>query len=150
MLYLLLDAGSDTYAVATASLAGVVPCAALKSAPATPPAVAGILNFHGRPVPVVDCGLLLAGSPSRIRFSTRIILTHIGIGDPRRTLGLMAENVTDVRSFEESDFVEPGARADGFPCAGRVAEFGGRWIQRLHAESILPPEVWASIEARDA
>jgi len=150
MLYLLIDAGNDIYAVASASVVEVVPCAALKSAPSAPPAVAGILNFRGRPVPVVDCGILLAGSPSRIRYSTRIILENLVIGGCPRMIGLMGENVTGVRSFEESDFVEPGARAGGFPCAGRVAALGDRWVQRLHVESILTADVWESLEAEDA
>lgn len=145
MLYLLLDAGSDTYALATAAVAGVVPYAALKSAPGAPLAVLGILNFRGQPVPVVDCGVLLAGRRCPLRFSTRIILQRLDIGGRERLLGLVGENVTRVQAFEESDFVEPGARAADFPCAGRVAEFGGQWIQRLHPESFLTAEVWATL-----
>ena len=73
MLYLLMDAGSDTYAVASASVVEVVPCAALKSAPGAPPAVAGILNYRRGPVPVVDCCVLLSGNPCPILFSKKIL-----------------------------------------------------------------------------
>jgi len=145
MLYLLMDAGSDTYAVASASVAEVVHCAALKAAPGAPPAVAGILNCRGLPVPVVDCGVLLAARPSPVRFSTRIILLRLKIGGRERVLGLMGENVTRVQGFEESDFVEPGARARDFPFAGRVASLGDRWIQRLHMESVLTDDVWEAL-----
>lgn len=150
MLYLLMDAGQDTYAVASASVVEVVPCAALKSVPAAPPAIAGILNLRGSPVPVVDCGLLLGGHPCRIRFSTRIILYRIPIGGRDRILGLMAENVTRVQPFGEEDFVEPGARGPGFPTAGRVASLDGRWVQRLHPESILTEELWEALTAEEA
>jgi len=142
MLYVLLDAGTDTYAVASATVVEVVPCAALKSAPGAPPSVAGILNYRGGPVPVVDCGFLLAGRQAPVRFSTRIILQRLVIGGRGRVLGLMGENVTRVHSFEESDFVEPGARAADFPFAGRVAALGDRWVQRLHMESVLAEDVW--------
>ena len=145
-----MDAGADTYAVASDSVVEVVPCAALKSAPSAPHAVAGILNFRGKPVPVVDCGTLLAGHPSRILFSTRIILQRIVIGGRERVLGLMGENVTRVQEFEESDFVEPGARAADFPCAGRVAALGDRWVQRLHVESVLTGDVWETLTAEEA
>ena len=150
MLYLLMDAGTDTYAVASASVVEVVPCASLKSAPGAPIAVAGILNYRGRPVPVVDCGILLAGPPAPVRFSTRIILQRLEIGGRERVLGLMGENVTRVQAFEESDFVEPGARAADFRCAGRVAALGDLWVQRLHMESVLTEDVWESLTSEDA
>jgi len=145
MLYLLLDAGPDTYALATASVVEVVPYAALKSAPGTTAAVLGILNFRGQPVPVVDCGILLAGQRCPPRFSTRIILQRVDLGGCERILGLVAENVTRVHAFEESDFVEPGARAADFPHAGRVAAHDGHWVQRLHPESVLTAEVWETL-----
>lgn len=150
MLYLLLDAGTDTYAVASAPVVEVLPCAALKAAPCVPPALAGILNFGGRSVPVVDCSILLTGHPCPVRFSTRIILQRLEIGGSERLLGLMGENITRVHAFEENDFVEPGARAQDFKCAGRVAALGDRWVQRLHPESILPADVWESLTTEDA
>jgi len=128
----------------------VVPCAALKSAPGAPQAVAGILNYRGGPVPVVDCGVLLAGNPCPVHFSTRIILQRLAIGGRDRVLGLMGENVTRVQEFEESDFVEPGARAADFPFAGRVAALGDRWVQRLHIESVLTEDVWETLTTEEA
>lgn len=149
MLYLLMDAGPDTYAVATASVVEVVPCAALKSAPCTLAVLVGILNYRGRPVPVVDGGLLLAGCPSPVRFSTRIILQRLEIAGRERVLGLLGENITRVHAFAESDFIEPGARAADFPCAGRIAPLGDRWVQRLHLESVLSEELWAVLTEED-
>ena len=150
MLYLLMDAGTDTYAVASALVVEVVPCAMLKSAPGAPHSIAGILNYRNQPVPVVDCGILLAGLPSPARFSTRIILQRIVIDGRERVLGLMGENVTRVQEFEESDFVEPGARAADFPFAGRIAALGDRWVQRLDTASVLTGEVWEALTTEEA
>ena len=150
MLYLLMDAGPDTYAVATAAVVEVVPYAALKAVPGTLPAIAGILNYHGQPVPVVDGGVLLAGRPCPVRFSTRIILQRMNIGGRERILGLVGENLTRVQAFAESDFVEPGARGADFPCADRVAALGDRWVQRLHLETVLSAEMWATLTEEDA
>jgi chemotaxis-related protein WspB len=150
MLYVLLDAGTDTYAVASASVVEVVPFASLKSAPGAPRSVAGILNYRGSPVPVVDCGILLAGTPSPVRFSTRIILQRLAIGGRDRVLGLLGGNVTRVQAFEESDFVGPGARAVDFPCAGRIAPLGDRWIQRLDTASVLTEDVWEALTSEEA
>ena len=150
MLYLLINAGADTYAVAAASVVEVVACAALKLVPGGPPAVAGILNYRGCPVPVIDCGILLVGRPCPVLFSTRIILQKLTVAGRERVLGLMGENATRIQAFDESDFVEPGAQAVDFPCAGRVAALGDLWVQRLHPESILTPEVWNTLTAEEA
>ena len=145
MLYLLLDAGADTYAVATAAVVEVVPYAHLKAAPGAPAAVVGILNFRGQPVPIVDCGILLTGQPCQLRFSTRIILHRLTVGDHHRLLGLVGENVTRTQVFEDHDFIEPGARAGDFPCAGLIAPLGDRLVQRLHPPQILTEEVWQTL-----
>ncbi|MCX6878494.1 MAG: chemotaxis protein CheW [Verrucomicrobia bacterium] len=149
MLYLLMDAGPDTYALATASVVKVVPCAALKAAPGAPPAVVGILNFRGQPVPVLDCSLLLTGQPCPLCYSSRIILQTIHIDGRERMLGLLGENLTRVQSFEEGDFIEPGARAAEFPGAGRVAAHGDQWIQRLHPHALLTAEVWETLTTQE-
>ena len=150
MLYLLMDVGPDIYAVATAAVVEVVPCAALKSAPCKLAALAGILNYRGQPVPVMDAGVLLADRPCPLRFSTRIIVQRVEIGGRERLLGLVGENITRVRQFAESDFVEPGARAADFPITGRVAVLGDRWVQRLHLESVIPDELWAILTEEGA
>jgi chemotaxis-related protein WspB len=150
MLYVLMDAGTDIYAVASASVVEVVPCAALKTAPGAPRFIAGILNYRATPVPVVDSGMLLAGHPAAVRFSTRIILLRLEMGARERVLGLLGENVTRVQGFEESDFVEPGARGTDFPCAGRIAALGDRWVQRLDLASVLTEEVWEALTAEEA
>ena len=150
MLYLLLNAGADTYALATTGVVAVVPLTALKAAPGAGAAVLGILNFHGQPVPVVDCGVLLANRPSALQYSTRIILHRVELGGCERLLGLVGEDVTRVKAFADSEFVEPGARAAEFPCVGRVAAYDGRWIQRLHPDSILTAEIWETLITQDA
>jgi chemotaxis signal transduction protein len=93
----------------------------------------------------LDCGVLLNGQPSPLRFSTRIILQRITLGGQERILGLLGGNITRVHTFEESDFIEPGAHAPELPCAGRVAALEDRWIQRLDPASILTAEVWETL-----
>jgi len=149
MLYLLLDAGSDTYALEAARVAEVVPCAALKRAPGTPPSVAGILNYHGTPVPVLDCGELLANLPSPLKFSTRIAICRVDFGGCDRLLGLLAENVTRVQKLSPTDFVGAGAVAASSP-AGKVAADGPRLIQLLEPSAAISPDLMESLTREDA
>jgi chemotaxis-related protein WspB len=147
MLYLLLEAGSDLYAAETSSVEAVVPCALLKQVPGAPPAVAGILNYRGTQVAVMDCGELLAGKPCAMRCSTRIILYRAEFAGQRRLIGLLAENITRMQRFEESDFKPPAARASEPECAGPVAVLGERLVQRLHPEKAIRADVLETLLA---
>ena len=147
MLYLLLEAGSDLYAVATSPVEAVVPCALLKHVPGAPPAVAGILNYHGTQVAVMDCGELLAGKPCVIRCSTRIILYRAEFAGQSRLIGLLAEQVTRMQRFEESDFQPPAARAPDPECAGPVAVLDGLLVQRLCPEKAIRADVLETLLA---
>ena len=68
---------------------------ALKRLPHTPDWVAGVANYRGTAVLVVDTSLLMIGKPCRTILSTRILLTSVQSQDgAAKILGLMAENVT--------------------------------------------------------
>lgn len=141
MLYLLLDAGSDTYAVAISSVEAVVQFAKLKQVPGAPSAIAGILNYHGQPVAVVDCGEMLAGTPSAPRLGTRIALCRMQLNGVDRLVGLLGENVVRTHSFEEEDFQPPSARSSRPECVGLVAVLNGRLVQRIVPEKTIQTDV---------
>lgn len=141
MLYALLDAGGDTYAVDTAQIEAIIPCIAVKHVPEAPPAVVGIANFHGSPIVIVDCGILLIQSPSPLRYSTRILVCNIQLNGYPRKIGLLAENATQVKRLAEDDFVPPGVLSKTASYVGDVANVDGRWIQRIDPASILSLDV---------
>lgn len=147
MLYLLLEAGADLYAVETSRVEAVVPCAALKHVPGAPAAVAGILNYRGAQVAVVDCSVLLANRPSALRYSTRIILYRAELAGQLRLLGLLGENVTRVQRFDDADFASPAARSGNPDCVGPVAVWQGLLVQRLYPESTLRADVLETLLA---
>src|SRR3979490_1767316 len=82
--------------------------------PQTPPAVAGIFNYRGAPVPVIDVSQLTLGRPAERRLSTRIVLVHYPDADGQTPLlGLIAERATQTVRHEEKDFVESGLLRQG-------------------------------------
>lgn len=147
MLYVLLEAGSDTYALATDQVEAIVPFAALKHVPGAPAAVVGLLNYHGTPVPVIDFGQLLAGQASVPRYSTRIILYRAALTNGSRLLGLLGENITRTEKFADGDFVAPAARAARPACVGPVVAWQNRLVQLLKPEGAIPEEVLETILA---
>src|ERR1035437_3945760 len=76
MLFLLFQLGKERYALQASRVVEVVPLLELKQLPQAPKGVAGIINYRGRPVPVVDLCALTLGQPAAERFSTRIFIVN--------------------------------------------------------------------------
>ena len=143
MLFLLFQIGEARYALDTAAILEIVPPVALETLPGAPRGVAGLLDYHGAPVPVLDLGELTASQPAPIRFSTRLILVRVpASGDqddlaPARIVGLLAAGATTLLRREPGDFADPGLHLPGAPCLGPVTTDSGGFIQRLSLEKLL-------------
>ena len=142
MLFLVFELACDRYVLDVNQVAEVLPLVAIKQMPQTPPAVAGILNYRGAPVPVIDVSQLTLGRPAARRLSTRIILVHYPVADgSTRLLGLIAERATRTVRREKTDFVASGVSSDGAPYLGPVAADASGLLQWLDARTLLPPSV---------
>jgi chemotaxis-related protein WspB len=94
MLLLTFTAGANRYAVDAAWVVELVPRVELRPVPHAPAFLAGLLEYRGKVVPVIDLGLLLGADPCQDRLSTRIILVNDAPGrhnhredDRRRPVG---------------------------------------------------------------
>lgn len=142
MLFLLFQLGQDRYALDVGQVAEVLPLVSLKQLPQAPPAVAGVFDFRGAPVPVIDLSQTALGRPAQRRLSTRIILAHYPDGNGgQHLLGLMAEKVTQTMRREASDFVAAGVDTDAAPYLGPVAADARGLIQWVAVDQLLTPAV---------
>src|SRR5580704_4819047 len=142
MLFLLLELGDDRYALDARQVAEVLPLVSITRLPQAPPSVAGILNYRGAPVPVIDVSQLIVGRPAERRLSTRIVLVHYpDAGGERRLLGLIAERCTHTVRREETDFAASGVSSDGAPYLGPVATDARGLLQWVDARTLLPAPV---------
>ena len=152
MLYLLFQIGTDRYALDTRRVVEVLPLVQLKSLPQAPPEVAGVFDYHGAPVPLIDLCQLALGRSSLRRMSTRIILVTYpneaaepsGTSEPTgasHLLGLLAEQATTTLSRSESEFGDAGVAVDEAPYLGPVTTDAGGMIQRVEIEHLLSAEV---------
>src|SRR5437867_11493242 len=110
MLFLVLRSGSHRYALEAGQVVGLLPLMRVETLPHMPPAFAGLINYGGRPVPVLDFGQLVTGQATPRRLSTRIVLVRHPASDSR-LVGLMADRATEARRGESADFIEPGLEA---------------------------------------
>jgi chemotaxis-related protein WspB len=142
MLFLLLELGQDRYALDARQVAEVLPLVDITRLPQAPPSVAGILNYRGAPVPVIDVSQLTLGRPAERRLSTRIVLVHYPDADGHtRLLGLIAERATNTVRREAADFVASGVSNDKAPYLGPVATDARGLMQWLDAGTLLPASV---------
>jgi chemotaxis-related protein WspB len=142
MLFLLFQIGNERYALEAGRVVEVLPMLALKQLPQSPDAFAGIFNYHGRPVPVLDLCRLTIGQPAAERLSTRIILINSPDGrGSQRLLGLIAEHATEMLRRNPRDFVDPGFTTKDAPYLGPVLLDPKGTIQWIHEQHLLSEQV---------
>ncbi|MFW5489506.1 MAG: chemotaxis protein CheW [Desulfovibrio sp.] len=172
MLYLIFQAGGDTFALGAASVVEVVPLVRLRNVPHAPYGVAGVFNYRGAIIPVVDLGALIVGTACSDFYSTRIIVTRVECkADPEsptpgkkteRLIGLIAEKATEITSLEESLFEPSALRVEQTPYLGDVVSGGSleaddvasEWgkaeiIQRIDAAALLTPDIRRALDMAD-
>ena len=146
MVYLLFQIGTDRYALEAAKIVAVEPMVHLKRIPQAAAGVAGVFDYHGQPVPVVDLSAMALGNPAEESLSTRLVLVQYGTIDGQpRLLGLMAEKATETARFTQEDFQESGVTSQGAPYLGPVVNHARGIVQRVEIAHLLTPEVRDSL-----
>ena len=142
MLLLVFQMGAERFALETGQVVEVLPLVKVRPLPQAVAGIAGIFDYHGATVPLVDLALLALGSASKARMSTRIILVEY-TPTPGKThlLGLLAERTTETIRREESAFAEAGVAVDDAPYLGPVTRDARGLIQRLEVNQLLSESV---------
>lgn len=140
MLFLVFQLGPDRYALDARCVAEVLPLVNIKQIPQALPAIAGVCNYRGAPLPVIDLSQMMSNRPAAQRLSTRIIVVdYRDDGGQSRLLGLIAEQVKQTIRRDAADFIDPGVRSAGAPYLGPVAADAGALLQWIHVDKLLPP-----------
>jgi chemotaxis-related protein WspB len=142
MKVLVFSIGPERYCLRLAAVGCVLPAADLKHIPLSPPCVAGLLDLHGAPVPVIDLSVLAGFACPPTWFDTRIIVVDYPCADGQpRQLGLRAEHVTGIESLGDAMFADGGAA--GAPFLGQVASTPAGMLQLVEVAQLLPLAVRA-------
>ncbi|NGZ88227.1 chemotaxis protein CheW [Duganella aceris] len=142
MKLLVFHIGADRYGLRLRDVVRVLPLLELKHVPLAPDSVAGLMDFHGQSVPVIDL-CRAAGMPSgEDHFDTRIIVAdyHAPEGTDH-LLGLRAERVLGVQDVNEAQLSDSGVRAA--PFLGQVASDRQGMLQLVELDQLLPESLRA-------
>lgn len=140
MQFLVFHLGKDRYGLSTRHLTRVLPLMELKQMPGAPGYVAGLMNLHGDPIPVIDVCALAGGTPCTLHFDTRILLVDYCADDVWHMLGLVVERVTGVKDIDPAIFFDPGVSTADAPFLGKVASDDGGILQLINIEHLLTSE----------
>jgi chemotaxis-related protein WspB len=144
MKVLVFHIGPDRYGLPLRQVRRVLPLLELKGIPLAPDSVAGLMNLHGIPVPVIDLARISGGAPSRLHFDTRIVVAdYTAPGGTVHALGLMAERVQGVQDVREQALAPSGVQAA--PFLGQVAGDAQGMVQLVELDALLPPDLRARL-----
>jgi chemotaxis-related protein WspB len=137
--------GAARYGVDVAEVLAIVPRIATRALEGTPPWVEGLMPISGGAVPLIDLVRLHTGVPARRAFSTRVILVRYPVpGGGVRTLGLVAEHVTDVARLEPGSVQPTGIAQAGAPWLGDVGRLAqGDLLQLVTVPALLTDDARA-------
>jgi len=142
MKALVFSIGTDRYGLPLRAILRVLPVVGLKQIPLAPGFVAGLMDLHGEPVPVIDLSRLAGVNPEQVWFDTRIILVDYRADDgSMRPLGLLAEHVIGIEAIDEAALADSGVTAA--PFLGQVGASAAGMLQLVELDQLLAPDVRA-------
>lgn len=140
-LHLQFELGSDRYLLPVARVAAVLPLPALKNLPGAPAGVAGVADYRGVAVPVIDLASLAVGRAAADRRSTRLVLVRYSASGGERLLGLIVERATTVVRADPAEFQDAGTPALAWLGGVAPAPGAARMAQRVEVDGLLPPNL---------
>lgn len=139
MLLLMLRVADDQYAIRAGRVVEVVPQIPLRDLPHTPEFLVGLFDYRGRVVPVVDLGLLMGRRACAPRLSTRIVVVDAALqpSTDRHLLGLVAEQVSDIKQFDDDQVVFPPMGMEQARYLGSIVRADGGLVQVIEVDRVL-------------
>jgi purine-binding chemotaxis protein CheW len=109
-----------------------------------PPYIRGICVLRGRPVPVVDIGLLLGG----VRAVGRTGERFVGVRTGPQTAALSVDTVVGIRDLP-LDLLHDLSSVTGSPACTAVGALGREPLLLLETGRVIPESVWDALEEAD-
>jgi chemotaxis-related protein WspB len=145
VLYLAMQIEGTRYVLDIAKVAEILPLVSLQELPRAPRGVAGIIDYGGEPVPVIDLSIVLANRPAHRRFNTRIVMVRFATGDESRLLALIAERATETMRRDPADFRDPQVKSTSPPDVWPVALDPDGPVYCMDVSRLLPESLAGSL-----
>ena len=156
MLLLTFQAAESLYAVDVTRVVEVVPRVNLRRLPHAPDFLAGVFDYRGIIVPVIDLGILLGSAACRSLLSTRIVLVnsrsdeHAAMGTRPWLLGIIAEGVSDVVSVKPEAVISAAIQLPTAPYLGSIVALDHEMAQLIVIDRLLDETLRAAFFGEEA
>jgi len=142
MLWLLFQVENNRYALDSRQVTAVASMVNLRKIPQSPPFISGVFHCKNKIVPAVDLSQLLIGKPSKILYSTRIILIDVVLADKGTfTLGLIAEKVVDTVQKAETELMDSDLTIEDADYLGKFFFHEEETIQCITVDHLISESV---------
>ena len=141
MLHLTFCIGPTRFVIDASRVSQVVARVPLRALPLSEPYVAGLLDFRGTVLVVVDLATRLLGAACASSLSTRIIIVRIKHDDREFPLGLIAEQVTELCQADAPMGERPKSVIKEDDFLGPIVRVDGTLVQRIDVDRVLPESV---------
>ncbi|NOZ38416.1 MAG: purine-binding chemotaxis protein CheW [Gammaproteobacteria bacterium] len=146
MLLLLFRVGDERYGLEASQIVEVVPLVCLKMIPQSPDYIAGLFDYRGRPVPVIDLCRLGSERSCKVCMTSRIIMLNYGVENgPRRILGLLAEQVTETVKRDPAALISSDISITAAPWLGDLVKDSEGMLQLIDVDGLLSKTVQTSL-----
>lgn len=149
MLLLLFHVDNDIYGLDLARIIEIVPLVELKVVPHAPELLAGIFNYRGTIVPVVDISRILSGRDSKPLLSTRIVVVGAKVNDKKIIFGILAERATETILCDENEFQEPGFDQENVKYLKNILLTDTGMIYMLDFEKLSSDNLFVSLDIKE-
>ncbi len=143
MQYVKFNLDEFRYVLSISDVVEIIPYVKLTPLPNLPDYLAGLCNYRGNSVPVIDLCSLFIERPCNKKLSTRIIVVEVVESDSvKRMIGLMVEKATEIVKVEEGSFMDAGIYGNDLPYLGPVMADSTGLVSRIQ-----PNEIFSQIDS---
>lgn len=137
MLYVIVGVAADRYAIPARDIIEIVSATKVTPVPGASRIVAGLIQYRGRVVPLLDLGELCAGAACAGAGTTRILVVKAGSGpDSQELFGIRAERVSSTVRMNPDGFRASGVASAPY-IKGVVLTGAGVIVQRIDLDCLL-------------
>lgn len=105
--YMSFKLAQEEYGIEILKVRELIGLLEITRVPRTKPYIRGLINLRGKVIPVVDLRAKFGMPPTDPTSQTVIIVVQIGAGSANLTMGVLVDEVLEVRAIAESDIEPP-------------------------------------------
>ena len=139
-LFLQFSINDQRFAIATKTIAEITPMVELTRVPKTEPYIAGLYNYRGTMLPVIDVSKLLFDSEHDMRICTRILIMQNPSNLNIQNVGLIVEQANKTISCDTSKFTEHKLSENMADYVGQIIHDEQGEIQVVDIDKLIPAE----------